>query len=78
MRPLQKPTNFEQLARENMDALYSRAIRITHNAPKAEKLVQSTYSHAYQIFSSFDESIGFQDWLFDILELFSKERGFAA
>ena len=78
MRPNTKPADFERLARENMDALDSRAIRITHNVPKAETLVQSTYSRAYQIFPSFDQTIGFQDWLFQILESFSQERGFAA
>ena len=77
MRLKTNPTDFERLARENMDALYSKALRITHNAPNAENLVQSTYSRAYQIFPSFDESVAFQEWLFQILESFSREYGFA-
>jgi len=62
---------FERLARENMDALYTRALHLTHNTPKAEALVQSTYSHAYSRFDNFDRRIGFREWLFQIMENFA-------
>ena len=77
MRQKSEPTEFERLARENMDALYSRAIRITRSAVNAENLVQSTYSKAYHTYSSFDYSISFREWLLQILESFSRESGFA-
>ena len=64
-----KSAEFEQLAHDNMDALYTKAIHIAHNTSHAEALVQSTFSHAYSRFESFDDSIGFREWLFRILEM---------
>jgi len=62
------PADFEKLARENMDALYTKALAITHNTPKAEQLVQITFSDAYQTFKTFNRNHSFRDWLFQILE----------
>ena len=64
-------SEFEQLARDNMDALYTRAIALTHNTPKAEALVQSTYFQAYSRFDTFDRRMGFREWLFQIMENFA-------
>jgi RNA polymerase sigma-70 factor (ECF subfamily) len=60
---------FEQLAQDNMDAIYTRAIRMTKNTSQAENLVQSAFSHAYSKFDSFDRTVGFRNWLFQILEM---------
>ncbi len=62
---------FEKLARDNMDALYTKAIHLTRNTPKAEELVQSTYSRAYSRFDTFDSRNGFREWLFQIMESFA-------
>ncbi|MBN1559955.1 hypothetical protein JW998_06875 [candidate division KSB1 bacterium] len=69
-----KSAEFERLARDNMDALYTRAIRIARTTAQAEALVQSTFSHAYSRFDTYDYSIGFRDWLFKILEMKSGKR----
>ena len=77
MMHTKKTAEFERLARDNMDALYTRAIHITHSTPQAEALVQSTFSQAYSRFDSFDRRVAFRDWLFQILESFSREHGIA-
>lgn len=68
---LAQRSEFYQLARDNMDALYTKAIQLTHSTPKAEMLVQSTYSQAYSRFENFDRRIGFREWLFQIMESFA-------
>ena len=68
---MQRHLEFEQLARDNMDAIYTKAIHLTHNTPKAEALVQSTYSQAFSRFDTFDRHMGFRDWLFQIMESFA-------
>ncbi|MBN1478995.1 hypothetical protein JXA70_01845 [candidate division KSB1 bacterium] len=64
-----KTAEFERLARDNMDAVYTKAIHLTCDTPQAEKLVQSTFSQAYYRFDSFDRRIGFREWLFQIMEM---------
>lgn len=58
---------FESLARNHMDSLYTRAIQLATNMPQAENLVQDTYLRAYQIFSSFQQGHDFNTWLLGLL-----------
>lgn len=68
MQSTNHPTEFERLARESMDALYSRAIRLTHSTPVAEQVVQKTFQEAFQRFASFNEHASFREWIFQILD----------
>ena len=47
--------DFEQQAMEHLPALYSAAMRMTHNAADAEDLVQETYLKAYRGFGGFEQ-----------------------
>ena len=58
---------FEGLALEYMPALYSAALRMTHNPADAEDLVQETYLKAYRSFGSFAEGTNLKAWLYRIL-----------
>ena len=58
---------FEGLALEHMPALYSAALRMTHNTADAEDLVQETYLKAYRSFASFSEGTNLKAWLYRIL-----------
>ena len=60
---------FENLALQNMDDLYSRAIRLAGNAEGAEFLVQQTYAIAFGIFEQFDKNNDFAEWLSGLLML---------
>lgn len=68
MRSQHKPIDFERLARESMDALYSRAIRLTHSTPVAEQVVQMTFQEAHKRFASFNKNASFREWIFQILD----------
>jgi RNA polymerase sigma-70 factor (ECF subfamily) len=50
-----------------MDALYTAAMRLTHNAADAEDLVQETYLKAYRAYESFEEGTNLRAWLYRIL-----------
>ena len=58
---------FADLAIEHMPALYSAALRMTHNPSDAEDLVQETYLKAYRSFASFTEGTNLKAWLYRIL-----------
>lgn len=58
---------FAELAMPYMDALYTAAIRLTHNAADAEDLVQETYLRAYRGFEGFRDGTNLKAWLYRIL-----------
>jgi RNA polymerase sigma-70 factor (ECF subfamily) len=58
---------FADQALEFMPALYSAALRMTHNPADAEDLVQETYLRAYRGFASFTEGTNLRAWLYRIL-----------
>jgi RNA polymerase sigma-70 factor, ECF subfamily len=59
--------DFADVAMEFLPALYSGAMRMTHNAADAEDLVQETYLKAYRGFGGFEEGTNLKAWLFRIL-----------
>src|SRR5215213_7295246 len=60
-------TKFSDQAMQYMDALYTAAMRLTHNAADAEDLVQETYLKAYRAFGGFQEGTNLRAWLYRIL-----------
>src|SRR3954466_8275147 len=50
-----------------MPALYSAALRMTHNPADAEDLVQETYLKAYRGFGGFEAGTNLKAWLYRIL-----------
>ena len=59
---MSKLEQFEESSRECMDAIYTRAIRLTKNAPKAEELVQMTYQRAFDAYSETNSILNFKKW----------------
>ncbi len=59
--------DFEAQAMEHLAALYSSAMRMTHNPSDAEDLVQETYLKAYRGFKGFEQGTNLKAWLFRIL-----------
>ena len=60
-------TKFSDQAMQYMDALYTAALRLTHNAADAEDLVQETYLKAYRAYGGFEEGTNLRAWLYRIL-----------
>ncbi|MDQ7064118.1 MAG: sigma-70 family RNA polymerase sigma factor [candidate division KSB1 bacterium] len=58
---------FESLAFEYMDQLFSTALRLTKNPLDAEDLLQDTYLRAYRFFNKFAPGTNFKAWIFKIL-----------
>jgi RNA polymerase sigma-70 factor (ECF subfamily) len=58
---------FTEQAMPFMDALYSAALRLTHNPTDAEDLVQETYLRAYRGFGGFEQGTNLRAWLYRIL-----------
>ena len=58
---------FAEQALEFMPALYSAALRMTHNPSDAEDLVQETYLRAYRAYDSFQEGTNLRAWLYRIV-----------
>ena len=58
---------FEDIALEHIDSLYSMAIRLVFNKEAAEDLVQETYLKAYRFFDTFQKGTNIKAWLFKIL-----------
>ena len=62
-----KIAQFEQASQENMDAIYTRAIKLTRSTPKAEELVQLTFLRAFSTYAKINKKIDFKRWLLGIL-----------
>ncbi len=60
-------SEFEMLALEHVDALYSSALRLTRNERDAEDLVQDALVRAYRFFDKFERGTNIKAWLFKIL-----------
>ncbi len=58
---------FEDIAMEHVDSLYSMAMRLVFNKEEAEDLVQETYLKAYRFFNTFQKGTNIKAWLFKIL-----------
>jgi RNA polymerase sigma-70 factor (ECF subfamily) len=58
---------FEALALQHLDPMYSAALRLTKNERDAEDLVQDTYLRAYRFFEKFERGTNMKAWLFKIL-----------
>src|SRR3954464_784281 len=58
---------FEELALQHLDPLYSAALRLTKNERDAEDLVQDTFLRAYRFFDKFERGTNIKAWLFKIL-----------
>ena len=58
---------FEDIAMEHLDSLFSMAIRLVFNREAAEDLVQETYLKAYRFFDTFQKGTNIKAWLFKIL-----------
>ena len=50
-----------------MDALFTAAMRMTHNSADAEDLVQETYLRAYRGYPRFEAGTNLRAWLYRIL-----------
>src|SRR2546423_11266384 len=58
---------FEALAMEHLDPLYSAALRLTKNERDAEDLVQDAFLRAFRFFDKFERGTNMKAWLFKIL-----------
>jgi len=58
---------FEALALEHLDPLYSAALRLTKNERDAEDLVQDAFLRAFRFFDKFERGTNMKAWLFKIL-----------
>ncbi|MBD3181850.1 sigma-70 family RNA polymerase sigma factor [Candidatus Poribacteria bacterium] len=64
----EKKREFEEIAIQYMDSLYSAALRMTRDGNEAEDLVQDAYLRAYRFFDKFEKGTNFKAWLFKILK----------
>lgn len=58
---------FEQVALPHLDAVYSAALRLTHNTDDAKDLLQDTILRAYRFFDQFTLGTNCRAWLLTIL-----------
>ncbi len=65
---------FRNLCLDNINGLYSAALRMTRNPEDAEDLVQETYVKAVRSAHLFDESLNGRAWLFKILTNSFRDR----
>jgi RNA polymerase sigma-70 factor (ECF subfamily) len=61
------PSEFEELARPHVDALYRTALRMTGEPGAAEDLVQDAFLKAWKNFHRFERGTNFKAWIFTIL-----------
>ena len=66
-RSMGRQEEFEAVALEHFDVLYSTAMRLTRNPHEAQDLVQETYLKAYRFFDRFEPGTNIKAWLFTIL-----------
>ena len=65
---------FKSLCLDNINSLFSAALRMTRNPEDAEDLVQETYLKAVRSAHLFDESLNGRAWLFKILTNSFRDR----
>lgn len=58
---------FTRLFEEQINSLYSMALRMTRNQLDAEDLLQETAMRAYRYFNKFDRGTNFRAWIYRIL-----------
>ena len=58
---------FDILLRENINGMFSLALRMTRNQFDAEDLVQDTSLKAFRYFHKFDQGTNFRAWIYRIL-----------
>jgi RNA polymerase sigma-70 factor (ECF subfamily) len=66
--------HFRQLCLDNINGLFSAALRMTRNREEAEDLVQETYLKAVRSAHLFDESLNGRAWLYKILTNSFRDR----
>jgi len=58
---------FDILLRENLNGMFSLALRMTRNQLDAEDLIQDTALKAFRYFHKFDQGSNFRAWIYRIL-----------
>jgi len=58
---------FDILLRENLNGMFSLALRMTRNQLDAEDLIQDTALKAFRYFHKFDRGSNFRAWIYRIL-----------
>jgi RNA polymerase sigma-70 factor, ECF subfamily len=58
---------FEQVALPHLDAVYTAALRLSHNRDDAKDLLQDTILRAYRFFDQFTKGTNCRAWLLTIL-----------
>ncbi|NIA28795.1 MAG: hypothetical protein GWP06_02640 [Actinobacteria bacterium] len=58
---------FEEIAFQHMDFLYSHALQVTSNIEKTEHIIQETFACAFNKFRP-EEIHDYQSWLVGIME----------
>jgi RNA polymerase sigma-70 factor, ECF subfamily len=58
---------FEQVALPHLDAVYTAALRLSHNQDDAKDLLQETILRAYRFFDQFTKGTNCRAWLLTIL-----------
>jgi len=58
---------FDILLRENLNGMFSLALRMTRNQLDAEDLIQDTALKAFRYFHKFDQGTNFRAWIYRIL-----------
>jgi RNA polymerase sigma-70 factor (ECF subfamily) len=64
----ERKKEFEEVALQYMDPLYSAALRLARDESEAQDLVQDAYLRAYRFFNKFEKGTNFKAWLFKILK----------
>jgi len=63
----QNRAEFEKLALEHLDPMYSAALRLTKSSRDAEDLVQDAFVRAFRFFDKFERGTNIKAWLLKIL-----------